>query len=408
MIAFGSGSSAGSTAATAAREAARQALAQMKGQTPALAIVFASPSYADVEAAARAVRDVVGDAQIVGGTAAGAVFDGHGFAARGVSVVLVGGDAIEVESRTAALAPPSYMEAVPVAERIAKRAHEAASRGLAHFACLVLAPSARIDGDALVAAVRKGAGAHAQLAGGVTGEDQGAPGRSRVFFGDELRDDCAVLTGLFTKGPVGIAARHGGAPVGATHVVTRTEDTWVVEIDERPALDVWLEDVRAAGGEPPSDRSLVARYLADRYGLGIAAEPPAATSPQDAPELVVRAPFDTRDDGALLLSASIAEGTAVRVIGWTRADVLRASREAATAAATRAGGGPVAGALVLACTGRLHTLGEAFAEEPMGAARTLEASVGGACVHGEIARTLRDTEAFFNMTAVVIAFPAGP
>ena len=101
MIAFGSGMSAASTATAAAYEAATVALLALEGRTPKLAIVFASVSYPDVDNAARVVRNVVGDAQIVGGTSGVCVFGGDRIAPRGVSVVLLGGDGLEVESRTA-------------------------------------------------------------------------------------------------------------------------------------------------------------------------------------------------------------------------------------------------------------------------------------------------------------------
>ena len=182
MIAFGSGMSAAVTATLAAREAANQALAMLHGQTPKLAIVFASATYADVESAARAVRSVIGDAQIVGGTSGACVFGGDQVAPLGVSVVLVGGDGFEVEARTARLQSPSFVETVPCAEKVAQAADRAALRGFGHFACLVFAPGIFVDGEGLVAAVRKGAGARAQLAGALTGDDF-TMDRPKVFFG---------------------------------------------------------------------------------------------------------------------------------------------------------------------------------------------------------------------------------
>ena len=59
---------------------------------------------------------------------------------------------------------------------------------------------------------------------------------------------------------------------------------------------------------------------------------------------------------------------------------------------------------MLACSGRLAALGETFAEEPAGIRSELDAPIGGACVFGEIARNVRDVDAFFNTTAVVVAF----
>ena len=397
--------SAAPTATMAAREAATQALAALQGKTPKLAIVFASVTYPDVEAAARTVRSVVGDAQIVGGTSGACVFGDDRVAPLGVSVVLLGGDGLEVESRTALLGSPMFTETVPAAERIARSAGVAAARGLGHFACLVFAPGISVDGEALVAAVRKGAGAHAQLAGGLTGDDF-TRDRPKVFFGDELRDDCVVITGLFTRTPIGIAARHGWGAVGPVRMVTRTEGMHLVELDGRPALEVWLEDARRAGALPPTDRKDIALYLANHYEIGIAdASAPRIAIGGDVPELVARAPFAIRADGGILLSASIAEGTHIRVMHATRGDLLRASGEAAASAVLRAGS-PVAGALVLACSARLAALGDAFAQEPAEIRRRLGAPMGGACVFGEIARNVRDVDAFFNTTAVVVAFAA--
>ncbi len=404
MITFGSGMSAAATATIAARDAATEALRMLRGERPKLAIVFVSASYPDVHQAARTVRAVVGDAQIIGGTSGACVFAGEHVGPLGVSVVLLAGADIEVESHTAPIEPPTFFPAVPAAEKVAKAAGRAALAGLSHFVCLVFAPLGLIDGEALTAAVRKGAGAHAQLAGAITGDDL-TMDRAKVLFGDELRDDCLVVTGLFTRRPIGIAARHGWAGVGRVRTVTRSDGPYLLELDGQPALDVWLDDARAAGGTPPAAISEVALYLGNHYSLGLADDSvPRIAIADDKRELVARTPFAIREDRAIQLSAAISEGARVRVLHATREDLLRASREAAATAAERAGGS-VAGALVLACAGRLAALGDTFAEEPAAMRAELDAPIGGACVFGEIARNVRDVDAFFNMTSVVVAFP---
>jgi hypothetical protein len=84
-----------------------------------------------------------------------------------------------------------------------------------------------------------------------------------VLVRGELRDEHVVLAGLFTRKPIGIAARHGARPVGPTHTVTRADGRVLFELDDRPALEVWLEDVRRAGATiPESDKKLTV-YLAN-------------------------------------------------------------------------------------------------------------------------------------------------
>jgi len=394
MVVFGSGASGAASAATAAEEALAQARASFRDTPPKLAVVFGSAAYGDLERAPDVVRRALGpDIAVVGGSAGGAVFAREGLERRGVSVVLVGGSGIEVTVASAALGSRELVDIVPAAARVGAAADQAARKGLHHATCLVLAPSIYVDGEALVAAVRKGAGARAQLVGGLAG-DELTFDRPRVFDGDVLARDRAVIAGLFTRRPVGIGARHGWRAVGKAHTVTRAEGPLLRELDGRRAIDVWLEDVRRLGGVPPV-KDLVA-FLAMHWELGI-------IDPRGA-EALARAPWEVTSDG-IRLSGSIGEGRTVRVLHASRKDLLRASMEAATDAAMRAGGN-VAGALVLPCTGRLAALGDEFPRELSAIRERVAAPIGGACVYGEIAKNGSASDAFFNTTTVVAAFAA--
>jgi methyl-accepting chemotaxis protein len=315
-----------------------------------------------------------------------------------VVVVVLGGDEIEARSVTASLRSTDLLEVVPAGRTLARAADEAATRGLTEFTCLVFAPGFAADGESVVAAVRKGVGPRVQLAGGLTGDDLTLD-RTRVFADGEVRGDCAVLTGIFTTKPLGLAARHGYLPVGPTRKVTRSDGPWLVELDGRPAFEVWVDDARAAGLDVPVGRgSEVVVYLANHFCLGLL--------DQGRSEPVLRSPVGIRDAGEVRLSGGVGEGKRTRFMLPQRSGVLEASGAAARAALEAAGEGGVQGGLVLACTGRMVTLGSDFPLETASIASTLGAPIGGACVFGEIARTRRDTEAFHNATVVVLAIPA--
>lgn len=388
-------------------------------EAPRVALVFFSPSYGDVGELPATFRELLGETPVVGATAGGCVFGGGGLAARGVAVVLLGGE-IEVVVRSAEATSSELLEVVPAAEQVAAEAIVAAQRGFANHVCLVFAPGIFVDGEALVAAVRKGAGAGTQLAGGLAGDDF-TMDRPAVLDGDALRHDRVVLVGVSTRTAIGVAARHGWTALGPTRTVTRSDGPFLVEIDRRPALDVWLEDAARSttftSGPPIGDRRALALHLANHFPLGLLEEPmraqgnrapsnhrPSRAEPER--ELVARTPFVIRADGVIQLSASISEGARVRVMHGSKNDLLRASRDAATTAALRAGG-RLSGALVFACAGRLAALGEAFPEEPAQIGAHLGAPFAGACVFGEIARNVRDVDAFYNTTAVVVAFGSG-
>ncbi|MDF2693146.1 MAG: hypothetical protein K0S65_1529, partial [Labilithrix sp.] len=384
MLIFGSGLSGGSTAYGAAREAAAEALHAFGETRPKLAIVFASVTYDDVARVPGAIREIIPGIAIVGGSSGGCVIGPRGIASYGISIVLLGGDDIEVETRAARLGGPELVDVVPAAQEIAQAADVAAKNGLQHYACLVFGPGLIVDGEALVAAVRKGAGARAQLAGGLTGDDLTLD-RPLVFVDGELRDDTIVLAGVFTRKAMGIAARHGCRPVGPLRTVTRADGDVLHELDGRPALEVWLEDARSAGATLPTDPKDLALYLANYFEIGIADAPPKG---KERGELVARAPFKVGDQGTVKLSASIGEGRRVQVMHASRKDLLRASASAAADAVMRTRG-QVAGGLILACTGRLASLGEEFKEEAALLRNRLAAPIGGACVFGEIAKSER-------------------
>jgi hypothetical protein len=397
MIRFGSAIADENTARASAEAAVEQARAQLAGAKPALAIVFASVGYEDLSVAPRVVSEALGGVTVVGGTSGGCLIGPLGVTTRGVSVVLLGGDEVEARAISANLRSPDLLEVVPAARNLARAADEAALRGLVEFTCLVFAPGLGADGESLVAAVRKGVGPRVQLAGGLTGDDLTLD-RPRVFADGEVRGDCAVLTGIFTTQPLGLAARHGYLPVGPTRRVTRSDGPWLMELDGRPAFDVWVEDAKATGLDVPSGRGAEAViFLSNHFSLGVL---DATRS-----EPILRSPVRIQSKGGVRLSGSVGEGKRARFMLARRSSVLEASEAAAKAALFAAGTGGVQGGLVLACTGRMITLGSDFPLETASIASALGAPIGGVCVFGEIARARRDTEAFHNATTVVLAIP---
>jgi hypothetical protein len=288
------------------------------------------------------------------------------------------------------------MDVVDAASRIREAAARAVSNGLEHAMCLAFAPSARMDGDLLTAALRKGVGAHIPLAGALTG-DEFTFNRSRVFAEGGASSDRLVLAGVFSRRRVGITARHGCEPAGPLRTVTRCEGAWLVKLDDHPAIDVWLADIRATGATTPDDGRENVSVAVGRWQLGLDA--------RDPQEPIVRAPMAVRPDGAVLLSAEVAEKATVRIMRSRPESLLRAGRDAVRLANKCLEPEGAAGALVLSCAVRLLACGSRFPEEPAGMSEILGAPVAGACVFGEIARGARDVDAFHNCTTVVVAWP---
>jgi hypothetical protein len=356
--------------------------------------VFASRSVEDLGGIPAEIRAVLPDIPIVGGIAGDALFASGAVHPQGVLVALIGGVGVRATMTSVEIQSADLVEVVPAGARVRAAAEQARRDGFEEAVCLVFAPANGIDGEALAAAVRKGTGASVQLAGALMGGES-AINRPHVFTPDGLRRNEVVLAGVFTRSPVGIAARYGWRAASPARIVTRSEGTWLVELDGRPAVESWLADVRTVRGASLEPKDLLLPP-ANRFALGL------DVSTRDEPLLCC--PLALRDDGSVRLAASIGEGKRVSIMRGDAEDLLEATGWASRLAHERSGGGS-AGALILSCQKRLGALGDRFSEEQELIGRALEAPVAGACVFGEIARARRDIDAFHNMTAVVVAWP---
>lgn len=392
-IAFGSAAAQAVQGLSGVREAAARARAAVGTAKPALAVVFASATYGDLDEVLRSVARELGDVPIVGGTAAKRVFGPDAAFEQGISVSVIGGDGVRAAVESAPIYSPEMIAVVPAGERLAAAAKLAAADGYEHHTCLAFAPGAIVDGELFIAASRRGVGPDAQLAGGMSGDEM-TYDRMRIFADGGIHADRAVLASLFTHAPVGVVAGHGWKPVGDVRTVTASEGMWLRALDGKPAFEVWEADARAAGAQPPPGHGFdVVLYYGHNHCLGV------------MDHGVVRAAHAIRNDGAVLLAGHVPEGARVRVLQAVHRNLLEGSQHAAQSAKAAAGG-TVVGALSFTCVGRIGALGEALVREHAAVERALGAPTGGACVYGEIAGQRGFADAFHNSSVVVVALPA--
>jgi len=402
-----------------------QAKAALDGAPISLAIVFASRSYEGIATIADALRARLPGVRFIGGTSTSCVFDmrpggehERAYERRGVSVSLVAGEDLVATTRAVHATSGDMLEVVAAAREIRAEAREHEGLGRPELTCLAFAPS-HYTGDTLVAALKKGATTHAQLAGALLSSDSEDSGLVWCDVGGVSASGAAVA-GLFSAKPLGVAARHGWRVLGSPHRVTRAEGSRLITLDARPAIDVWLEEVRAQGATIPEGNLAV--YLASTYELAI-----LGTEGRAGGEPIVRGPRQVHTDGSVDLFGSVPEGAQVQLVTATEEDLYEAARacarsalanmqtcgaarEALSAAAGASAGAihtaaRAAGALGLMCVGRSHMLGERYPNEPRIVAETLGVPFGGTTVHGEIALGRRDANGFYNSTAVVVLFP---
>jgi hypothetical protein len=370
----GVGRSAHADAATAGRQAARAALAE--NADASLLLVFASGSY-ELHPLAAEISDVAAGIPTVGCTSAGEI-DRSGPGRDSVVVLALGGDGLSF-SATAVSAAEDPRDA---GARAAAGVGDVADRD--HQALLLLTDGPSQAQPEIVRGAYSVAGAGVPLVGGVGGHPVKS-GRSALIYGRTVLTDAVIGVAIGSDAPIGVGVRHGWRPVGDPMLITGATPDRVLEIDGRPAADVYRERV---GGRQPYEVTLM-KPLGMQRRVG---------------EAHVRFVGDDDRLPAGSLGAAIPGGSMVWLMQATADDVRAATDAACHEALDALDGEPAQALIVFDCNARMQLLGGdgTAGEVAQVVALAGDATVAGLYTWGEIART-RGTAGFHQQTLVVLA-----
>ena len=378
----GSASEAGPHACGEAVEGAIRAL----GRDAGLVLIFPAGDV-DPVAAADEAQAAAGSACVAGMTGTGAIGAG-GLVATGCSAIafssslpfgvgaVEGGDARRA-GRNAAASALAAIDDAP------------------HSVLLLFVDSESGDQAEFVAGAYSVAGGRIPLAGGAAG------GAVRAqFAGGRALSHGVVAVAIGSSTPIGLGVAHGCVPRGVPSIVTRSEGATVLQLDGRPAQEVYFEKLGVDGVDLDDDEF---EMLAMVHPL---AEPELSGALR--PRYVrARAP-----GGALVCATDIERNAAVAVCDQAPDTIVESARAAAEDALGRLDG-PADAALVFDCAAR-----SAWFKGPQAAAlaerelESLAAAFGepapclaGVYTRGEIGRA-RGAKADRNFSVVVAAFSA--
>lgn len=235
MIRAGVGYSDAANPRTAASEATAAALSQAGLSRATGALIFATPAYgAAYPMILRAVGAAAHTQEVAGcsgmGVIAGEIETESG---RALSVIVFGGDEIHA---TRFFVPTLRGRADAVADELAAKV----TPQLGKMNLLILfADTYNFDAEATLDALRTKLPA-VPIVGGGASED-GSIGETFVFCGDTVGTD--AVSGMLLAGDfdLTIANSIACAPIGPTHRVTAARDNIVMELDGRPAYEVFAE-----------------------------------------------------------------------------------------------------------------------------------------------------------------------
>jgi hypothetical protein len=214
------------------------------------------------------------------------------------------------------------------------------------------------------------------------------------FCGERILEDAVVAAAISSDAPLGIGVRHGWRRVGDPVLVTESRANRVYRLDNRPALDVYLERL-GAPGEVGSDLDAFTRFALS-HPLGL-----ARRDNEDRVRLVNHADFEDRSLGSF---AAVPQGAVAWFMTGDRESVLEAASSACEEAVAALGGNEPLGLLAFNCVARRDMMDGRAARQEF--ARIAEhargAPVAGLYTYGEIART-RGASGFHNQALVTLA-----
>lgn len=322
----------------------------------------------DQRAFLHGMRDALGDVPIVGCSGQGVIGRGcvreEGYAA---SVLALGGDSIECATACVeAIAEDTHGKGRALGAALRAHGGPPPKCVVLHYDPLV---GANMDAflDGLYGEIE------CPVIGGAAAHTISTPmSRTFQYANDAVHSGAAVAVALAGDVTIEGAISLGCSPVGVEMTVTRAEGNRLLELDGRPALEVWQQ---------------ITQYSADRLNSDATASLAIGVPSQGGH--LIRAAFvlDIEHRG-IVLQAGIETGTKVMLYHRTIPDVLEGTRRAVHELVDRVAGKRIRAVLAFECGARTAPfLGEeATLAENLELQRTLapDAEYAGLTVWGEL------------------------
>jgi hypothetical protein len=377
----------GASTRQASREAGIEAATTaLRGTDPRLLVVFASPAH-DLIAMLAGVRSVAPEIPLVGCSTSGEIAtDGPGDA--GVVVTAIGGTGFSVSTNVARNASSDLRQAGATAAACAEH-----GAGSDHQVLLLLTDGLGGDQQEVVRGAYSVVGGSVPLVGGCAGDDM-AMKKTFQFFDDEVLEDSVIAAAINSDAPLGIGVQHGWTRVGAPFLVTASSGNRVLALDDRPALDVYLERLEAPDDARIDPAAFTRFALTHPFGL-------SRRSGEEV-RFIAEANFQDRSIGCI---AEVPQGGLAWIMVGDAGSVLDATDAACTQAVDGLFGRAPLGFLAFDCIARRGVLGDEGIRREVSRIKSFSrgAPVAGFYTYGEIART-HGVNGFHNQTLVVLAF----
>jgi hypothetical protein len=329
----------------AARTAGEALLAQFGTEAPKVLLVYATMNH-DQPAVVEGLRSVLGNEVLLVGCSVQGVVSNDRLTEDGFALGVMG-----LGGRDLTCAAAVEREIQIDSKDKGRQLLQALKRKLGgepKVVVLLYDPLCAADVEAILEGARMEV--DCPLVGGAAGQPWGHPRETFQYWESEVMSHGVVGVALSGPFALEIGLCHGTVPSGIVSVVTKAAGNQVLEMDGRPAGDVWRETTGCRTEE------LVHQSHFATWALGVEKQGPGGKA-----ERLIRGAFGfDPQTSAIILQAAVPEGTRVMLHHRTTERVLGGTETMATELAAQLGGRRPWAVLGFECAARTFPfLGEA-------------------------------------------------
>jgi hypothetical protein len=280
-----------------------RALREGMGQTrPAAVLVYATINH-DQPVLLRGLREGLGPGvQVVGCSAQGVMADGKviegGFV---VGAMAFGGEGLKVAAaRVDAVHEDGRAKGRELGASLRKQLGTSPK-----LTVLLYDPLGGVDVNLVLEGARPSMGP--LIVGGAASQPAGPLAGTYQYLGDQVFEKGAVALGMTGDFSVDLGVCHGTVPTGIVMSITRADGNRVLELDGRPALEVWRESM---GTVEDDDHFTFNQEHIAAVAMGV--ERQVIENGSSTEVYLIRSVFGVdREAKAIILQAAIPEGSKV-------------------------------------------------------------------------------------------------
>ena len=306
--------------ADAGRQAGEALLSHFGTARPKVAIVYATMNH-DQSAVLEGVRHALGNGALLLGCSVQGVVSNDDLTEDGLALALMGFGGDEVQCAVAC-----EREIQDGSKEKGRRLAQSLRRDLAGEPKLIVLfydPLCGINVEAMLEGMRLEV--DCPLIGGAAGQPWGPPRQTFQYWDREVMSHGVVALALSGAFAFEIGICHGTAAMGITSVVTKASGNQVLEIDGRPAAEVWRETTGCHADD------LIHQSHFAAWAVGVEVQGADGKS-----ERAIRGAFGfDLATGAMLLQAAIPEGTKITLHHRTIEKVLDGTEQMASELSAR-------------------------------------------------------------------------